>query len=113
VATYIILSRLSPEAFDDPKKFKELAERGVSEDQETVSGYQLEGQLRYPGTLRCRRPRRSRRSKANREGGDDYSCLWTFRDGNTRRDSVEGVPGYAVKSVEQRILIEQLSRTVN
>jgi hypothetical protein len=25
VTTYIILSRFSPEAFDDPKKFKELA----------------------------------------------------------------------------------------
>jgi uncharacterized protein with GYD domain len=25
VATYIILSRFSPEAFDDPKKFKDLA----------------------------------------------------------------------------------------
>jgi hypothetical protein len=37
-------------------------------------------------------------TKANREGGDDYSCLWTFHDGEARRDSLEGVPGYTLKS---------------
>jgi uncharacterized protein with GYD domain len=31
MATYIILSRISPNAFDDPRKFKNLAEKVASE----------------------------------------------------------------------------------
>ncbi len=38
MATYIILSRLSPEAFDNPKDFKKLAEKVAAEIRKQCKG---------------------------------------------------------------------------
>lgn len=97
MTTYIILSRFSPEAFDDPKKFKELASDVSAKIKKTVPGYNLEEQLRHLGTFRCGRPRGSRRPKTDRKSSDDYPRLRPFDDRNTGGHTVEGVLGYAVK----------------
>jgi uncharacterized protein with GYD domain len=39
MATYIILSRLSPEAFDDPKDFRKLAEKVSKEIKSQCPGF--------------------------------------------------------------------------
>ena len=43
MATYVVLSRISPQAFADPAEFKEIAACGVSQNQERLSQSEVEG----------------------------------------------------------------------
>jgi len=66
MATFIILSRISPEAFSD-----------------------------Y-GSLRRRGYCRVRRSKGNSESSYDHPVLWTFHYRNIDGDTLERIPGVAL-----------------
>lgn len=52
MATYVILSRFSPEGFGDPKEFKKLAEDVSSKIKMECPGV-TEGESCNPGAVRC------------------------------------------------------------
>ncbi len=94
--TYIILSRFSPEAFDNPKHFLELAEQVSKKIREECPGIRWKDSYATLGTIRCRRCRGSTRRERYREGSHDYSSLWQFDYGNITGYTLEGVPFGAV-----------------
>ncbi len=52
MGTFVILSRISPDSFSNPKNFRKLAEK-VSEKKKRLSVCQLEGKLCNPWAVRC------------------------------------------------------------
>ena len=54
MTTYIILSRFSPEAFDDPKKFEELAAEVSAKIKKQCPDITWKGSFATLGRFRCR-----------------------------------------------------------
>jgi uncharacterized protein with GYD domain len=65
VTTYIILSRFSPEAFEDPKNFKDLAAAVSAKIKKQCPDITWKGSFATLGRFDVRRFRRSRGSKGN------------------------------------------------
>ncbi len=66
MATYIILSPFSPEAFEDPKDFVKLAERLSSRIKKTGPGIRWKNSYATLGRF------------ADRKSPNDHSRLWPF-----------------------------------
>ena len=65
MATYVILSRFSSEAFDDPKDFKKMADAVSSRIEKECKGVVWKQTFRHIGALRRGRHRGSGGSQAD------------------------------------------------
>ena len=108
MATYVILSRISPQAVPEPKDFKSLAESVEAKIKAECPGvfwresYATLGRFDVVDIVDADDP------EAGGARGDDHPFPRALHDGDTRRHAVEQVPGWPVASAESsRIALTQ------
>lgn len=96
MATYVILSRFSPEAFRDPKEFKKLAEAVASRIKSECSGVRWKDSYATFGRFDVVDIVEANDPKQIEKAAMIIRALRTFHYRNAERNSVERIPGNTV-----------------